>query len=73
MEKTGRIACSLQSVSNAALCKGEEETGKAYTGTTVIPDATARGNQRIYHLCICIRLHPAETLEPAPSCSADEG
>lgn len=73
MEKTGRIACSLQSVSNAALCEGGEETRKAYTGTTVIPNATARGNQQIYHLCICIRSHPAETLEPVPFCSADEG
>ena len=73
MEKTSRIACSLQSVSNAALCEGEEETGKAYTGNTVIPNATAHGNQRTYHLCICIRFHPAETLEPALSCSADEG
>jgi hypothetical protein len=50
MEKTDRIACSLQSVSNAALCEGEEETRKAYTGTTVIPNATTRGNQQIYHL-----------------------
>lgn len=73
MEKTGRIACSLQSVSNAALCEGGEETRKAYTGNTVIPNAIAHGNQRIYHLCICIRSHPAETLAHAPSCSADEG
>jgi hypothetical protein len=73
MEKTDRIACSLQSVSNAALCEGEEETRKAYTGTTVIPNATTRGNQQIYHLCVCIRSHPAGTLEPVPSCSADEG
>lgn len=74
MEKTDRIACFLQSVSNAALCEGKEEPRKAYTGTTVIPNATTRGNQRISHLCICIRSHPAAgTLEPAPSCSADEG
>jgi len=63
MEKTGRIACSLQSVSNATLCEGGEETRKAYTGTTVIPNATARGNQNLCYPCICIRSNQAETFE----------
>lgn len=73
MEKTGQIAHSLQSVSNAALCEGGEKTRKAYTGNTIIPNAIAHGNQKIDHLCICIHSHPAETPEPAPTCSADEG
>jgi len=73
MEKTGQIAYSLQSVSNAALCEGREKTRKAQTGNTVIPNAIAHGNQKIDFLCICIHSHPAETLEPTLSSSADEG
>ena len=73
MEKTGQIAYSLQSVSNAALCEGGEKTRKAQTGNTVIPNAIAHGNQKIDHLCICIHSHPAETLELLPACSAYEG
>jgi hypothetical protein len=73
MEKTGQIAYSLQSVSNATLCEGGEKTRKAQTGNTVIPNAIAHGNQKIDHLCICIHSHPAETLELLPACSADEG
>ena len=73
MEKTGRIAYSLQSVSNAALCEGGEKTRKAQTGNTIIPNANAHGNQKIDHLCICIHSPPAETLEILQVCSADEG
>jgi len=73
MEKTGRIACSLQSVSNAALCEGEEETRKAYTGNRIILNAIAHWNQKIDHLCIRPHSGPAGAFESVSCLSAGEG